>query len=743
MEMPRLESMMNRHRPFLVFALALGILFGTMTEFAAAEAPPTSGRILVSFEPGTQISVDKSAGVPRTGLSSLDAVLDRHSALSLEPLFGAMIEMFDDPTTREDLARHYILEHADKAGDTGLNTELQALAMVEEAMTDVPIKAQGTAYLPNDLHSAQWYLRNTTVGGGDTRALGGWAESLGDTNVVVAVLDSGVDWHHPDLGGPHPDKVNGAMWTNWTEYYGTAGVDDDGNGYVDDFRGWDYVGLPAESLWPGEDPGPPDNDPMDFHGHGTAVAGCISPITDNGIGIAGIAPGCKIMAVRIGYAADEGGVYGLMSYMAQGFVYATANGADIINLSYGTVYYSAFASAVQAALDAGLVICVSAMNENNDVAGYLQALGDDRILTVAASTNSDIKSDFSSYGTWVDVTAPGSGIYTTAFNHQTGESTYASVQGTSFASPITAGACALILSAEPGFNSAQVAALIQDSCDNIDHLNPGFGGRLGAGRINIQKALGDNIQQYPAEYPTLFDAINCAGEGDTVKVESTVIVNEPLALHDRGIKLFGGYDASYETRDLKNAPTVITGNLSTSSLSFQGDVQTNTEVDGFRITGGGGTVFGGIPYFASYGGGVILNGHSPTLRNLDITGNTVGDVSTLGCGGGIMINGSSPVLENVSIHGNSGIHGAGLFAFESSPTLIGCDISDNIIITSNGANPPLGGGMHVVDSDLTMTDCVVSGHFEVTHGGGMYVGAYNTTSNIVMTGGEISGNTVT
>ncbi len=731
---------MNRYQPILVLAIALSVLAGPLTDFATAQTPPASGRVVVSFEPGTQITVDKSAGVPRTGVSSLDAVLDRHGVVTLEPLFGGMIEMFDDPATRADLARHYIVLHADKAGDDGLNADLQALAMVEEAVSDVPMKQHGTAYMPNDLVTPQWHLRNATLGGGDTRALGGWAESLGDTNIVVAVLDSGVDWHHPDLGGPHPDKVNGAMWTNWTEYYGTAGVDDDGNGYIDDFRGWDYVNIGSGSVWPGEDYGPPDNDPMDFGGHGTLVSGCISPITDNGIGLAGIAPGCKIMAVRIGWLSNDGNGYAYPTYMAQAFVYATANGADIINLSYSTGYSSAFASAVQAALNAGLVICVSAGNENNDEAGYLQGHADDRVLTVAASNSSDGKSDFSSYGTWIDVTAPGSSIYTTAFSHETGESTYGTTQGTSFSSPITAGACALIWSAEPGFSSAQVAALIQDTCDDIDHLNPGYEGWLGSGRINLLRALGDNEQLVPQEFFDIQDAINMATPGDVVKV----LASETLGLFTvvgKDLLVEGAYAAGYGSRDPMGTPTMVESLPTTPVLDFYGDVTNTTVVDGFYLTGGGGRTFANIPYSGRYGGGLMLNQKSPTLRNLTITGNSVGNNNTLGLGGGVAMYNSDAVLENVMISGNTAIYGGGVFIYQGSPTLTNVTIDGNTLITENIANVPIGGAMHVIDADVTLDGVTCTNHLGADKGGGIYAADLNGSVMVTMIGGEISGNT--
>jgi hypothetical protein len=724
----------------MIMVLIASIVAGSVSIAEAADPKPVPGRITVAFEPGVKLAVDKSAGTPRTGVADLDAILSRHGAVSLEPLFGEMLDAFDDPAVRADLARHYILTHAGKSGNDALNADLKQLSMVADAESDLELPVHGTAYVPNDLSGNQWHLRNTALGGADVRALGGWAEALGDSNVVVAVLDTGVDWHHPDLGGPHPDKVNGALWTNWTEYYGSPGVDDDGNGQVDDIRGWDFVNVSSNQVWPGEDYGPADNDPMDFDGHGTLVSGCIAPITDNGIGIAGLAPGCKIMAVRIGWHTPDGNGVSFATYMAQAFVYATANGADIINLSYGTSYTASFASAINAALSAGLVICVSAGNNDDQVAGYLQNLPDDRILTVAASNSTDGKSDFSSYGTWVDVTAPGSNIFTTAYSFQNGQSTYSSTQGTSFSSPITAGACALIWSALPDLTAAEVAALLQDTCDSIDHLNPGYQGLLGSGRINVLRALGDNEQLVPQEYASIQDAIIIATPGDVIKVLASVPISQ-FTVVGKDLNIEGGYAPGYTSRDPLGNPTIVQSNASNPALDFFGTVTPTTVVDGFQLQGGGGRTFSDIPYPGRYGGGIVVSGKAPTLRNLVITGNSVGSSNQLGCGGGILLHNSDAVLEDITVTGNTAVYGAGIFVYRGNPTLTRVTIDDNILFTENLGNQPRGGGLHIVDADVVLEDVVITNHLDTEQGGGIFLTQITDPASLTMTGGEVSGNT--
>ncbi len=730
---------MKKSSLVVLFALALGVAFGAPSDAAAGAPVPVPGRVLVAFEPGFVPAVDKAAGRLATGVGELDAVLAAAGASGLEPLFAAPAGAGKNDGLYREFARHYLVEHADPRGNDAVIAALESLPFVESAESDLQLAAHGTAFLPNDLNN-QWYLRNLTTGGGDIRAIGGWAESLGDSNIIVAVLDTGVDWQHPDLGGPHPDKVNGALWTNWEEYYGTTGMDDDGNGFVDDIRGWDFVNVSGTLVYPGEDAGPADNDPMDFNGHGTLVSGCIAPLTNNGVGIAAVAPGCKVMAIRIGFQNTDGLGVSYASLMASGFMYAVNNGAKIINLSYGTGFTTAFANAINAALNAGLVICASAGNDGDEVAGYLQGLSDSRILAVAATGSGDTKTDFSSYGTWVDISAPGEGIYTTAYNQSTGTSTYDSTQGTSFSSPIAAGACALIWSAHPSWTSSQVAALIRSSADPLDALNPAYAGKLGAGRVNLLKALGDNVHQFPQEFPTLFDAMNGAAAGDTVKVRGDVVVSAPFTVIGKGLKIFGGYDASYASRDLGDGRTLVTGGGGVQ-LTFLGDITATTEVDGFEITGGTGQNMNIIAPGTRCAGGVLVNQVSPVLRNLKIHGNTVGSGSQLGCGGGLLLANSSSLVENCEITGNTAIYGGGVFVSGGSPTFVDCVITDNVLLAGNPTYAPRGGGFYAHGSTAALLGCEVSGHLDADLGGGIYAGGAGPMSALTIDNCTVSGNT--
>lgn len=693
-------------------------------------------RLVITVREGVAMNLEKAGGA-QVGVPGLDALAKRFEVREMGQLYAGMSGALKSKALRSQAERFWTVDFPAELDIAEVEAAYRALPEVEKVeRVDI---CRNTAYLPNDLGSAQWHLRNVSLGGASIRAVGAWNQTLGDSNVVIAICDSGVDWHHPDLGGSHPDKVNGAIWTNWTEYYGTPGVDDDDNGFVDDFRGWDFVSLASNAGWPDEDVSIADNDPMDYESHGTNCAGAAAAITNNGVGVAGVAPGCKIMAVRVGYLPN-GETQGVvrMDFCSAGMLYAVNNGADIINCSWGSTSFLSFA--VNAATDAGVLILTAAGNDNvSSDPSYLSTHPD--VLSVASTSPSDSKSSFSNYGTWVELSAPGESIYTTAYNSTTQQSSYATVQGTSFSSPIAAGAAALLWSANPGMTRTQIMSLLTSTCDDIDDINPAYAGMLGSGRINMLRALGDAEHRYPEEFPTLFDALNESSAGDLIAIEGGVTLTAPVTVPDHQLLVYGGYSSDYSSRDPIGNPTIISGTPAVSGLKFQGGVTTTTVVDGFEIRNCGGQSYGGIPYNARYGGGVSLNQASPTLRNLVLTNNTVGGTGELGCGGGLNANLSSAVLENVTITGNSAVYGAGLFANQSNLTLTDCYIDSNLPITGNLSYPARGGGIHLVDSQIEMYDCQISGHLETVQGGGIYAAGLGGVSDVTMIGGQVSGNT--
>jgi subtilisin family serine protease len=266
---------------------------------------------------------------------------------------------------------------------------------------------------------------------------------MGSEDVVVAVIDSGVDYEHPDL--------EDNMWTNSEEIAGNS-KDDDGNGYVDDVYGYDWIDS--------------DSDPMDDNSHGTHVAGIIGAVGDNSLGVTGVSPEVSIMALRFMDADGNGTTSGV----AQAITYAADNGADIINASFaGTSSSVLMEEAIEYASDKGVLFVAAAGNsgEDNDATPSYPASYDiDNILAVAATDSDDELASFSNYGeTSVDMAAPGVSILSTV----PGED-YETMSGTSMATPHVAGAAAVLLAEKPNLSVKRLRGLLKNKGRKLDSL---------------------------------------------------------------------------------------------------------------------------------------------------------------------------------------------------------------------------------------------------------------------------------
>jgi serine protease len=291
-----------------------------------------------------------------------------------------------------------------------------------------------------------------------------WDISKGDTSIIIAIIDTGVDWDHPDLAAN--------IWRNWGEIPDN-GIDDDLNGYIDDVRGWDFAGIDGNS---------PNNNPMeDVPTHGSFVAGVASAVTDNGIGIASIGFNSKIMPVKTSFGNSR-----LILYGYEGIVYAADNGAKIINCSWGGPGYSILGQEIiNYALSKGALVVAAAGNENTSTPSYPASYTG--VLNVASTDQGDVRSSFSNYGSSITVTAPGSGIYSTWQNDS-----YLFGSGTSYSSPLAAGLAALVAAQFPNYTPLQIAEQIRINSDDIYSQNPSFQDQLGKGRINAFKSVNEN-----------------------------------------------------------------------------------------------------------------------------------------------------------------------------------------------------------------------------------------------------------
>jgi len=326
---------------------------------------------------------------------------------------------------------------------------------------------------PNDPSYPQlWGLNNTGQTGGtpdaDIDAPEAWDIQTGNPNLVIGVIDSGVDYTHPDLAAN--------IWTNPGEIAGN-GIDDDGNGYIDDVRGWDFASN--------------DNDPMDVNGHGTHVAGTIAAKGNNGVGVTGVAWNAKIVILR--FLGDDGS--GLLSDAILAINYATAKGIKLTNNSWGGGGYSqALYDAINTAGQQGGLFIAAAGNSSLPnpplpipvpiipFPAYPASYDLPNIISVASTDHNDQYSFFSNYGrTSVDLAAPGSDILSTTLG-----GTYGRLSGTSMASPHVTGAAALVWSQNPTWTAQQVKDRLMQTTDPIYDL---IRKTVSNGRLNINNAL--------------------------------------------------------------------------------------------------------------------------------------------------------------------------------------------------------------------------------------------------------------
>jgi subtilisin family serine protease len=298
-------------------------------------------------------------------------------------------------------------------------------------------------------------------------------------NVVVAVIDSGLDWYHPDF-------PRSSLWRNEGEIPGNN-IDDDNNGYIDDVIGWNFI----------------DNNksPWDHDGHGTFVAGVIAAGQNNGIGISGIAPSAKIMVLK---ALDTFG-QGHASMVAEAIAYATDNGAEIINLSLGGRGLTQIEQlAVDHARTRGVLIVVAAGNAGKQVENFSPA-GLDGVITVAASDRNDKRAGFSNWGRKIDISAPGVDVLSLrarktdllslirGVKYEKGQGivgedrAYYRASGTSFAAPFVTATAAEIMARDATLDADDVRRMILNSAK--DAATPGFDNYTGYGLLDGQAAL--------------------------------------------------------------------------------------------------------------------------------------------------------------------------------------------------------------------------------------------------------------
>ena len=365
---------------------------------------------------------------------------------------------------------------------------LKARPEVEMAEPNYSLKISAAFSSPNDSdYDKLWYLRQI-------KAEEAWGISGGGKKeIVVAVLDTGVDIDHPDL------KDN--IWVNVDEI-SSNGNDDDHNGYIDDINGWDFL----ESI---PDPRPKIKENSTEAGiqHGTLISGIIAAEGNNGQGVIGLSYEARIMPLRVLNNDGTGNV----NQVIQGINYAIYNGAKIINLSFVGSEKSYFLKeALKKAWDMGLIVVAAAGNETanspldlNKAPTYPICLDAEEkenfIIGVAATDSQDKKASFSDYGaSCIDISSPGTKFYgPLVYQPEKGFNNYYGGywSGTSLSAPLVSSLAALVWSTNPLLSQKNVRDIILEQADEIDSLNPDFQGQLGKGRINAFKAVNYTFTQ--------------------------------------------------------------------------------------------------------------------------------------------------------------------------------------------------------------------------------------------------------
>lgn len=320
-------------------------------------------------------------------------------------------------------------------------------------------------------------------------AYNGWNTETGDTNVVIGIVDSGTDIDHPDLVANlkknYADPVNG--------------IDDDADGYTDNFQGWDV----SEN----------DNNPnVDMSNHGSHVSGSAAASTNNAIGVASPGFNCKFLPVKCASATSTTSI----DNGYEGITYAADHGCQVINCSWGGGFFSQMGQDVinYATINKNALVMASAGNDNVDSPSYPAAF--QYVTSVAATNAADTKASFSNYNYTVDISAPGNNIYSTVSNNG-----YTTMSGTSMSSPIAAGAAGIIKSHFPSYNALQVGEQLRVTCDDIYGLatNNNYKGRLGKGRINMANSLTQtlpSVRMNPINFTDNND--NAFVAGDTIRI---------------------------------------------------------------------------------------------------------------------------------------------------------------------------------------------------------------------------------
>jgi len=489
---------------FLVLMIAFGLF--------AADFSENAGTAIFKLKPEYRSALQKSNN--RTGIASIDEKLQKLQVSSLRHKF------IISPQKREECELSLIFEVQSSYPPQAVVNLLSSDPFVQYAEVIYP---DAVFAVPNDEHYAE------SLYFASLEAAAAWDIHQGENGtspVIIALVDTGCRWTHPDLAeNIWQNLVEDANHNGYTIYYNGSTwvmdtgdlneIDDDGNGKIDDLIGWDFMLTSS---------GGESNNPYESSGHGTTVSGIASARTNNTIGVSSLAWNLTIMPVSCSYPGSSSIYNGY-----QGIIYAAENGADIINCSWGgTTYSQAYQEVINYAYSLGSVIVAAAGNSNNTIPVYPAAYKN--VLAVAALQNNGVKSSISSYGSFVDVGSPTGSIGTVTASGYTTVS-----NATSYASPIASSLAGLIKSYLPDISQNDLLNRIKGSCDDVDANNPGKENLLGEGKLNARRALQEDNPLPDEEIRlTLIENRGATDANGNLAVEPGETFSVNLLLHSYG-----------------------------------------------------------------------------------------------------------------------------------------------------------------------------------------------------------------
>jgi len=467
------------------------------------------------FEPGSAViklkaGLSPKLGTNHTGIPSLDGKLSRLGVTNVSPRFVIKRK------AASELTRILKITFDPALDPLAVCNALKADPNIEYAepiYIDEALATPDDPYYPNISYftaleaAAAWDIHK----GED-----------GSSPIILAVVDTGVRWTHPDLaeniwqnlaedanGNGYTIYHNGSTWV--FDPGDINGIDDDGNDFADDLVGWDFKLNTGDAM---------HMNPYESSGHGTRVAGIANARTNNTIGVSSMAWNVTLMPISCSYPGNTNIFRGY-----DGILYAAENGAHVINCSWGGSTYS---YAAQDIINYVYDVCgsiVVAASGNDGIEAPLYPSGYDNVVAVVNVSNAGVHAG-GNYGAQIDVAAPITGIRTTD------GATYAAVSGaTSYASPIASSLAALIWSHNPTWTNTQVVNQMKATCDNVDAQNPTLSGKLGDGRLNARRALSEvnpplsqiiKLSRFETLLPSDANANSAVEAGETFSINLTL-----------------------------------------------------------------------------------------------------------------------------------------------------------------------------------------------------------------------------